>query len=77
MAFRLCAFIVLLSLALSVKLFNWGERSPAPAFRSRRIVHFDPNEHDSNPALSPRLAIVRNGRGLIHGQLFDNRIEEE
>src|SRR5437660_1383059 len=69
--------LVFVAVAHPVKLFNWGERSLTPGFRSRRMIHFDPNEHDCNPGLSPRLAIVRNGRGLIYGQLFHNRIWEE
>src|SRR6266851_7369173 len=60
--------LVFVAVAHPVKLFNWGERSLTPGFRSRRMIHFD-HEHDCNPGLSPRLAIVRNGRGLIYGQL--------
>src|SRR5438445_12236058 len=56
--------LVFVAVAHPVKLFNWGERSLTPGFRSRKMIHFDPNEHDCNPGLSPRLAIVRNGRGL-------------
>src|SRR6267378_4268201 len=59
--------LVFVAVAHPVKLFNWSERSLTPGFRSRRMIHFDPNEHDCNPGLSPRLTIVRNGRGLITG----------
>src|SRR6266478_5248730 len=69
--------LVFVAVAHPVKLFNWGERSLTPGFRSRRMIHFDPNEHDCNPGLSPHLAIVRNCRGLIYGQLFHNRIWEK
>ena len=68
--------LVFVAVAHPVKLFNWGERSLTPEFRSKRMIHFDPNEHDCNPGLSPRLAIVRNGRGLIYGQLFVWKDEE-
>src|SRR5436190_9542524 len=55
--------LVFVAVAHPAKPFNWGERSLTPAFRSIRIIHFDPNEHDcKSRCLSPIILSPLNGQ---------------
>src|SRR5882762_6889961 len=44
--------LVFVAVAHPAKLFNWGDCSLTAAFRSRRMIHLDPNEHDCNTGLN-------------------------
>jgi hypothetical protein len=62
------SLLVFVAVAHPVKLFNWVERSLgslAPAFRSRRMVHFDPNEHDCNRNCQQRSSSDTTGKPEI------------